>query len=167
MVTVVFIQLIIIAILGLCVFWLSVRLRSAVQSQHTAISLQLYQQLESPVLSEAVAAVRRMDNHQFNGHNGHHELPLPERQQLVSVREVDRYFAQVGGLVRRGVADDEIFALMGPTISEMWRLTRPVRDAQHDKESACSRDDFEWLYVEWLNWYYSHRDTQEIEARIR
>ena len=94
-----------------------------------------------------------------NGHVVNEHGPLANGHVAVkhdvALSEVDHYFGHIGSLVRRGVADHEVFALMGPTISEMWHGTRTFRA----QDGASPNRDFEWLYTEWLNYDFAQRHS--------
>lgn len=131
-----------------------VQLRETRNTHRASISLQLAQQIHTPFIASALAGVRQLS-----------DIPLAQRPvhlssaQAESLQEVMRFFAHIGELARRGIADDEIFVLMGATISEMWHASSALRrtSAPHLQISDFDQDNFDWLYVEWLNWDHSHR----------
>ncbi len=158
--------------LAISVILLWFELQSIKRTQRATISLQLRQQFEDPGLQSAIARVRQIgeqaasraySNHQSNGYhangfagNGHQPAlnGLNSADQVQALKEVDQFFCHVGGLLRRGIADDEIFVSMGPAINEMWYIMRPMRD--HFAHGVAAIDDFDYLYTEWLNWDYRH-----------
>jgi hypothetical protein len=138
---------------------LALEFNSYKRTQRATIALQLSQQLQMPALAQAIEAVRMLDAPSLNGHGGPvHAAPALLNGQWQAVKEVNRYFAHVGELLRTGVADDEVFALMGPTISEMWHRSKSYRGKLAEKDDdPNAKDDFDYLYVEWLN--YDHRSA--------
>jgi len=149
--------------LAMSVLLLAMELQAVKRAQNASISLQIYQQFHNPLLQEALTQIRRLDTliyHQesLNG-NGHHpakQLTSHENTQLFD--EVTGYFGQVGKLMRGHSANgEEIFAMMGPTISEVWHALRPIRAKAEAQNQFGRYADFEWLYTEWLNWDYSRR----------
>ncbi len=139
------------------VITLAIEFNSYKRAQRTTIALQLSQQLEMPALAQAVATVRGLGLPSMNGHGPTSAHAVLANGQLHAVKEVNHYFSHVGELVRTGMANDEVFALMGPTISEMWHSAKSYRDlvAAKAPDAATCRDDFDYLYEEWLN--YDHR----------
>lgn len=133
---------------------LALELKATQRVQRAGVSLQLYQQLQTPALEGAIARVRELGDAPTP--RGALALPL-EDARCRALLEVNRYFSRVGALVREGVADDEVFALMGPTISEMWHVSRPTRQLIKEKANQTTPDYFDWLYERWLNWEHWQR----------
>ena len=138
-------------------FLLAFELITTKRNQRTSVSLQLYQQLQNPSLEAAVTQVRQLRHIPQNG-----DLPHLARDQWAALQETDRFFNHVGELVHRKVADDSIFALMGPTISEVWFASSDVRRVLHTKDAHQPTDYFDYLYEQWLN--YDHWRQQGIHA---
>jgi len=127
------------------------------------IALQLSQQMHTPTMAEAIDTVRNLNSApSMNGHAPSMAQHALANGQWRAVSEVNRYFSHVGEMVRNGEADDEVFAMMGPTISEVWHASKSYRQQLADKandpnDSAPVQDDFDYLYVEWLNYDYRRR----------
>lgn len=137
------------------VLLLAMELNATKRTQRAAISLQLMQQLSSPQLVHALEAMRAISN---NGYHPDHEHALLLNDKETALQEIDLYFGYVGDLVRRGMVDEKIFAVMGPSIREAWHTTRePFRHVPTDAPNADPKDDFEWLYLEYLNWDHRNR----------
>ncbi len=122
------------------------------------VALQISQQMHMPAMAQAIEMVRSLNAApSMNGHAPSMAEQALANGHLHAMSEVNRYFSHVGELVRNGEADDEVFALMGPTISEVWHASKNYRRQLADKagDIAADQDDFEYLYVEWLN--YDHR----------
>jgi hypothetical protein len=154
-------------LLAIAVVALIAELRATHKAQRASTILQLRQQLQSPALQAAIAKVHaleslpHMNGHRSNGHSPKGLVALDEYRigdESTAVSEIDHFFGHVGQLVRLGVADDEVFAMMGPTISDMWHSTRAARRAVAGTNGDKTHEDFEWLYVEWLNWDYRRRE---------
>jgi hypothetical protein len=143
------------------VITLALEFNSYKRAQRATLALQLNQQLQMPVLAQAVETIRTLAMPDMNGHGGPaHAAPALMNGQWQAVKEVNRYFTHVGELLRSGVADDEVFALMGPTISEMWHLSKSHRTKLAEKDDIpIVKDDFDYLYVEWLNYDHRRRTT--------
>jgi hypothetical protein len=143
------------------VITLAIEFNSYKRAQRTTIALQLSQQLALSPMAQAIDMVRALGTPSMNGHG---PAPAPAalaNDQLHAVKEVNQYFSHVGELVRTGMANDEVFALMGPTISEMWHAAKSYRVlvAAKAPDKAPCRDDFDYLYEAWLN--YDHRRRAE------
>lgn len=140
---------------------LALEFNSYKRAQRATLALQLTQQLQMPALAHAIETVRTLEAPSLNGHGGPaHATPALMNGQWQAVKEVNHYFSHVGELLRNGVADDEVFALMGPTISEMWHLSKSHRIKLAEKEPIPAvKDDFDYLYVEWLNYDHHRRTT--------
>ena len=137
------------------VLLLAMELNATKRTQRAAISLQLAQQMTSPAIIHALDTVRAVSN---NGYHPEREHALLMNGQHTAVIEINRYFGHVGELMRRGVADDEVFVMMGPTIGEAWHATRqPYRQQTSETNKVHPQDDFEWLYLEWLSWDHRRR----------
>ena len=158
-------------ILAISVILLSLELNDIKRAQRASISLQLYQQFDEPSLQSAITQVRQIGNqpnshsngHSTNGYsaNGHTgqvaALNGHEKAQKQAVDDVDHFFSHVGELVQRGIADEDVFTLMGPTIRDMWHCMRPVRQHVAAENGSANQDGFDYLYTGWLNWDYQHR----------
>lgn len=164
---------VVLAIFGIIALWFEVNsLKPGGQAavSRAVVAMELRRQMDMPAIQTAIAQVRHLadtqylgngqlghpaNGHQSNGHapsmNGH--TTKPETPGLV---EVDQFFSHMGELVRRGIADDEVFALMGPTISEMWHCLRPIRSHPAALNGMRHLDDFDYLYTAWLNWDHYH-----------
>lgn len=131
-----------------------VQLRETRNTHRASISLQLAQQMHTPFIAHALADVHQLCDSPFAQRPDHLSAA-----QAASLQEVIRFFAHIGELARRGIADDEVFVLMGATISEMWHASSALRrtSATSLQFSDIDQDNFDWLYVEWLNWDHSHR----------
>ncbi len=137
--------------LALGLFLLSFELSATRRNQRAGVSLQLYQQLQNPTLEAALLAVRTLPK------ISEQTLPQLPKQQWQALIETDRFFSHMGELVRRGVADESVFTLMGPIIGEVWYETSAVRQMIRMKEHLCQVDEFDWLYEQWLNYQHAHR----------
>ena len=163
MVLVISILLISVLLLVVSVFLLAMELSAIKRTQHAAISLQLAQQMSSPIIIHALNTVRAASS---NGYHPEREHAVLMNGQHAAADELNRYFGHVGELLRRGVADDEVFAAMGPTIGEAWHAThQPFRQQASDTSNANPQDDFEWLYLEWLNWDHRHRMSHNRQEK--
>ncbi|MBA3824460.1 MAG: hypothetical protein H0X24_11270 [Ktedonobacterales bacterium] len=132
-------------------------LRATMHMHATAIWLQMQQQLNEPKMVQALHTVQSLaQTSSTNGH-GPSAPPLLINGQFDAVQTVNRYFANVGTLVRDHVLDeDQVLSLMGPTLSDVWYASRSYRDLLKEK-SVINHDDFDWLYTEWLNGEYQRR----------
>jgi hypothetical protein len=144
------------------VLLLAWELNATKKAQRAAISLQLYQQLATPPLARALESLRSGPS--MNGHRPDEAKNVLAHGQQQAYADIHRYFAYVGELVRRGVADEEVFAVMGPTISEAWHSMRDYRHELNGKYVVDGQDDFDWLYVEWLNWDHNRRTERESQS---
>ncbi len=137
--------------LAISVIVLAKELEATWRAQRTSVSLLVHQQLQMTQMTHALAEVRGLHAPRTGEHaalaNG----------QWHAVAEVDRYFSYAGSLLRRGMANDEVFPLMGDTIGEMWHATKAYRPLVRSKDIGSRSDDFAYLYTEWLNWEYRRR----------
>jgi hypothetical protein len=153
-----FVILAVILLIGMLVV---IRAVNAMKRVHaTAIWLQMQQQLADPKMVQALHTVQSLAMApSTNGHG-----PMLMNGQLDAMQTVNRYFANVGTLVRDGVLDEqEVFATMGPTLSGAWHASRSYRDLLSEKHVA-NHADFDWLYTEWLNDAYQSREQMPTAA---
>lgn len=150
-----------IIILAICVvalagsvLLLAGELKATKRAQRVGIALQLYQQMQTPAIATAIEQVRTLADEPARADLAPVQLCSAQWDAL---RTVNHYFAHVGELVATGVADDEVFALMGPTISAMWHVARPTRQLIKAKVGQHAPDYFDWLYERWLNWDHWQR----------
>jgi hypothetical protein len=145
------------------IFLLLVYLRANMRLHETAIWLQMQQQYNDPKMVQALHTVQSLGNApSMNGH-GPSTPPMLLNGQLEAVQTVNRYFANVGTLVRERVLNEQqVMALMGPAMSDAWYASRSYRDVLREKHVA-NHDDFDWLYTEWVNDEYRRRRPWQPE----
>jgi len=129
-----------------------IRALQAMKRVHaTALWLQMEQQLSEPKMVHALHTVQSLDQTASMNEHGQTAPPMLMNGQLEAVQTVNRYFANVGTLVRDHVLDEgQVLALMGPSLSNAWYASRAYRELLKEK-SQISHDNFDWLYTEWLN----------------
>jgi hypothetical protein len=150
--------LVLLAILILVSMGFMIRALQAMKRVHaTAIWLQMQQQLSEPKMVQAVHTVQSLA--QVPNMNGHGQ-PVLMNGQLDAVQTVNRYFANVGSLVRdRVLNEDQVLTLMSP-MRDAWYASREYRDMLREKRTA-NHEDFDWLYIEWINGEYRQRARRD------
>ncbi len=144
-------------------FFMSRALTAMKRVHATAIWLQMQQQLNDPKMVQALHTVRSLAA--VPGMNGHGPSGAPALMngQLDAVQTTNRYFTNVGTLVRDRVLNEgQVMALMGPTLSDTWYASRSYRDLLREK-SGANHDDFDWLYTEWINGEYHRRPWRDVQ----
>ncbi len=140
-------------------------------SQQTIAALQLAQRLRDPQMQESINIIRfstyskrSMPDYAQNGSvSGALPANISYAEREKALRELCFFLSLTGSMAKRKVASaDEIFFLMGETISQTWSAMRQTQSVGKTILSGEDLQNFLWLYTEWLN--YSHRRNAEMQS---
>ncbi len=140
-------------------------------SQQTIAALQLAQRLRDPQMQESINIIRssaftprrapEYDQNNSLSAAAPGRSSFSDREK--ALRELCFFLSLTGSMAKRKVASaDEIFFLMGETISQTWGAMRQMQSVGGAILSGEDMQNFIWLYTEWLN--YSHRRNASLSA---